>query len=153
MTLQPGDIAPNFALKDQNGKIRKSSDLRNKILILFFYPKDNTPGCTIEACGFKKEIKAFKDLGAEIWGVSGDNEESHRQFASKNNISYPLLSDNKNILRQKFFVPKVFGLIPGRVTFIIDKNKIIRHVFSDLLNASAHIKEALKIVKEINIER
>ena len=147
--MKAGDKAPEFILLDQTGKQRSSKQIKNKVLILFFYPKDDTPGCTIEACGFRDKYDLFKILGAEVWGVSNGDSRSHLDFANKNNLPYPLLCDKDNILRKKFGVPKFLGLIEGRVTYVIDSKGIIRHVFEDLLNGPAHIKEAIKVVKEI----
>ena len=148
MNLRIGDKIPFFRLKDQNNDIRSSEKL-NKPLILFFYPKDDTPGCTIEACGFRDKYDLFKILGAEVWGISNGDSQSHLEFANKNKLQYPLLCDINNILRRKFGVPKKIGFIEGRVTYIIDSNGIIVHIFEDLLNGPAHIKEAIKALKKL----
>ena len=148
MNLKIGDQIPLFSLKDQNGNIRTSNKLK-KSLVLFFYPKDDTPGCTIEACGFRDKYDLFKILGAEVWGISNGSTNSHLEFANKNKLQYPLLCDNKNILRRKFGVPKKLGFIEGRVTYIIDSDGAIIHIFEDLLNGPAHIKEAIRALKEI----
>ena len=148
MTLKIGDQIPSFSLKDQNGNIRTSNNL-NKSLVLFFYPKDDTPGCTIEACGFRDKYDLFKILGAEVWGISNGSIQSHLGFANKNKLQYPLLCDRNNILRKKFGVPKKLGLIEGRVTYIINSDGIIIHIFEDLLNGPAHIKEAIKALKKL----
>ncbi len=149
MSLKVGDQIPEFSLIDQSGKSRNNNEFKGKPLVLFFYPKDDTPGCTIEACGFRDKYDLFKILGASVCGVSNGNEESHREFSRKNNLPYPLLSDDGNKLRKAFGVPKVLGIIEGRVTYVIDAKGIIRHVFEDLLNGPAHIKEALKVLKQI----
>ena len=148
MNLRIGDKIPFFRLKDQNNDIRSSEKL-NKPLILFFYPKDDTPGCTIEACGFRDKYDLFKILGAEVWGISNGDSQSHFEFANKHKLQYPLLCDINNTLRRKFGVPKIFGFIEGRVTYIIDSNGIIVHIFEDLLNGPAHIKEAIKALKKL----
>ena len=148
MKLTIGDKIPSFCLKDQNGNIRKSDEL-NKALVLFFYPKDDTPGCTIEACGFRDKYDLFKILGAEVWGISNGNSQSHLEFAHKNKLQYPLLCDIDNKLRENFGVPKKLGFIEGRVTYIIDSNGIIIHIFEDLLNGPAHIKEAIMALKTL----
>ena len=148
MRLKVGDRVPSFSLKDQNGNTR-TSDKFNKTLVLFFYPKDDTPGCTIEACGFRDKYDLFKILGAEVWGISNGNSQSHLEFANKNKLQYPLLCDINNLLRKKFGVPKKLGFIEGRVTYIIDPNGLIIHIFEDLLNGPAHIKEAIKAIKKI----
>ena len=148
MKLKIGDKIPSFSLKDQNGNTKSSDELK-KSLVLFFYPKDDTPGCTIEACGFRDKYDLFKILGAEVWGISNGNSQSHLDFANKNKLQYPLLCDTNNILRRKFGVPKSLGFIEGRVTYIINSKGIIIHIFEDLLNGPAHIKEAIKALKEI----
>ena len=148
MNLKVGDKIPKFSLKDQHG-ISRTSDNLNKPLVLFFYPKDDTPGCTIEACGFRDKYDLFKILGAEVWGVSNGNSLSHFEFATKNKLQYPLLCDIKNILRKKFGVPKKLGFIEGRVTYLIDSNEMIIHIFEDFLNGPAHIKEAIRALKKL----
>ena len=148
MKLKIGDQIPSFSLKDQNGNIRTSNKVC-KSLVLFFYPKDDTPGCTIEACGFRDKYDLFKILGAEVWGISNGSIQSHLGFANKNKLQYPLLCDRNNILRKKFGVPKKLGLIEGRVTYIINSDGIIIHIFEDLLNGPAHIKEAIKALKKL----
>tara|TARA_Y100001968_G_C18857808_1_gene481146 strand:- start:46 stop:495 length:450 start_codon:yes stop_codon:yes gene_type:complete len=148
VNLKVGDKIPSFSLKDQNGNIRNSDNL-SQPLVLFFYPKDDTPGCTIEACGFRDKYDLFKILGAEVWGISNGSSKSHLDFANKNNLQYPLLCDLNNILRKKFGVPKTLGLIDGRVTYIINSEGLIIHIFEDLLNGPAHIKEAIRALKEL----
>lgn len=150
MPLKAGDQAPEIALEDQDGITRRSSDLNGKILVLFFYPKDDTPGCTAEACSFRDNHALFLNLGAEVWGVSGDDGVSHRQFAQKHNLPFPLLTDTSNQLRTSFGVPRALGLLPGRVTYVIDAQGIVRHVFNNLLNGPAHMEEARRIVELIN---
>ncbi len=148
MKLNVGDKIPSFSLKDQNGNIR-TSDKFNKPLVLFFYPKDDTPGCTIEVCGFRDKYDLFKILGAEVWGISNGNSQSHLEFATKNKLQYPLLCDINNTLRKKFGVPKKLGFIEGRVTYIMDSTGKIIHIFEDLLNGPAHIKEAIRALKQL----
>ena len=110
MKLKIGDQIPSFSLRDQNGDIR-TSDKLDKALVLFFYPKDDTPGCTIEACGFRDKYDLFKILGAEVWGISNGNSQSHLEFANKNKLQYPLLCDIDNKLRETFGVPKKLGFV------------------------------------------
>ncbi|MCP9882595.1 peroxiredoxin [Cyanobium sp. Alchichica 3B3-8F6] len=142
MGLAAGDRAPLVALLDQHGSERRSDQLAGKALVLFFYPKDDTPGCTAEACAFRDSYADLQALGAEVWGVSGDDLASHQRFASRHNIPYPLLVDQSNRLRQAFGVPNVLGLLPGRVTYVIDGEGVIRHVFNNLLDGAAHRNEA-----------
>ena len=149
MSLKVGSKIPDFLLLDQSGVKRSNKDVKGKSLVLFFYPKDDTPGCTIEVCGFRDKYDLFKILGAEVWGVSKGSKLSHLGFANKNKLQYPLLCDENDSLRKAFGLPKVLGLIEGRVTYIIDPQGIIRHIFEDLLNGPAHIKEAIRVLKEI----
>ena len=149
MSLKVGDPIPEFSLLDQEGSTRSNDQIKGKALILFFYPKDDTPGCTAEACGFRDKYDLFKIFGAEVWGVSSDNSNSHIKFVKKNDLPFPLLCDTNNTLRKLFGVPKVLGLIDGRVTYVIDTKGKIRHVFNDLLNGPAHVNEALRVLDEI----
>ncbi len=148
MKLKIGDKIPSFSLEDQNGNVR-TPDKFNKPLVLFFYPKDDTPGCTVEACGFRDKYDLFKILGAEVWGISNGNSRSHLEFAIKHKLKYPLLCDLNNNLRKQFGVPKTLGFIEGRVTYIINSQGIIIHIYEDLLNGAAHIKEAIIALKKI----
>ncbi|WP_320664792.1 peroxiredoxin [Prochlorococcus sp. MIT 1223] len=152
MPIKLGDKVPIFSLKDQFGKIKSNEKLKGKPYVLFFYPKDDTPGCTIEVCGFRDKYDLFKILGAEVWGVSNGDSDSHLEFANKNNLPYPLLCDTNNSLRKEFGVPKFLGLLEGRVTYIVDSKGTVCHIFEDLLNGPAHIKEALRVLKEIQIK-
>ncbi|WP_398335854.1 peroxiredoxin [Vulcanococcus sp.] len=147
--LSSGDRAPQIALTDQNGVERRSDQLAGKALVLFFYPKDDTPGCTMEACAFRDSYADLQALGAEVWGVSGDDAGSHQRFASRHNLPYPLLVDRGNQLRRAFGVPAVLGLLPGRVTYVIDADGLIRHVFNNLLDGPAHRREALEALRRL----
>ena len=140
--LNTGDRAPLIALADQNGTERHSDQLGGKALVLFFYPKDDTPGCTMEACAFRDNYAELQSLGAEVWGVSGDDASSHQRFATRHQLPYPLLVDQANGLRKAFGVPSVLGLLPGRVTYVIDASGVIRHIFNNLLDGPAHLREA-----------
>jgi peroxiredoxin Q/BCP len=147
--LSSGDHAPQIALTDQNGVERRSDQLADKALVLFFYPKDDTPGCTMEACAFRDSYADLQALGAEVWGVSGDDAGSHQRFASRHNLPYPLLVDRGNQLRRAFGVPAVLGLLPGRVTYVIDAGGVIRRVFNNLLDGPAHRREALEALRRL----
>ncbi len=149
--VQVGDRAPDFTLPTQKtGESFHLQDVIGKsIIVLYFYPKSNTAGCTAEACSFRDNYEVFKQAGAEVVGVSSDSEETQEQFASKYQLPFILLSDKHGTLRKLYGVPTTLGLLPGRVTYVIDKEGIVRHVFSDQLNATKHINEALKIVQEI----
>ena len=145
--LSTGDRAPLIALADQNGTERRSAQLGGKSLVWFFYPKDDTPGCTMEACAFRDSYADLQAMGAEVWGVSGDDAASHQRFAERHNLPYPLLVDRANQLRKAFGVPSVLGLLPGRVTYVIDSEGVIRHVFNNLLDGPAHRREAIEALK------
>jgi peroxiredoxin Q/BCP len=148
-TLAPGDPIPPIALEDAEGVLRRSDQLDGRALVLFFYPKDDTPGCTAEACAFRDSYADLKALGAEVWGVSGDDANSHRRFAARHQLPFPLLVDRGNGLRQAFGVPAVLGLLPGRVTFVIDGDGVVRHVFNNLLDGAAHRQEALAALRRL----
>jgi len=149
MALGVGDSLPDFSLEDQDGEMRSPTSVRGRWLVLFFYPKDDTPGCTAEACSFRDNAAVFKNLNAEVWGISGDDGVSHRRFATRHNLEYPLLSDKNNALRRSMNVPKAMGLLPGRVTYVVDGEGVIRHVFSNLLDGPAHVREAERIISTL----
>lgn len=149
MALAPGDPAPLIALPDQHGVERRSDQLAGKALVLFFYPKDDTPGCTAEACAFRDSYDDLQALGAEVWGISGDGAASHQRFATRHNLPFPLLVDGNNQVRRAFGVPSVLGLLPGRVTYVIDGHGVIRHVFNNLLDGPAHRAEALAALNKL----
>jgi len=118
--------------------------------VLFFYPKDNTPGCTAEACAFRDEYQDFQDLGAEVIGISSDSEESHQKFTQKNRLPFPLLADRGGKVRKLYEVPGVLlGLIPGRVTFVIDKEGIIRYIFNSLSGATDHVSKTKEVLQAL----
>jgi len=143
-----GDYAPDFVLKNQHGELVKLSDYKNRAnVVLFFYPKDDTPGCTAEACSFRDSYEGFKDSGAEVIGISSDDSASHLKFASKHSLPYTLLSDAGGKVRKLFGVPSSFIFLPGRVTYIIDKSGVIRHIFSSQLNVNKHVEEAMKVLE------
>jgi peroxiredoxin Q/BCP len=147
MGLSAGDRAPLIDLPDQQGNQHRSDQLNGQALVLFFYPKDDTPGCTMEACAFRDSFSDIQALGAVVWGVSGDNAASHQRFAARHNLPFPLLVDAGNKLRRAFGVPSVLGLLPGRVSYVIDGQGVIRHVFNNLLDGPAHRREALEALR------
>jgi peroxiredoxin Q/BCP len=149
MGLAVGDRAPQVVALDQQGVERRSDQLEGRWLVLFFYPKDDTPGCTAEACAFRDAYGDLQALGAEVWGVSGDDGTSHQRFASRHQLPFPLLVDRGNALRRAFGVPAVLGLLPGRVTYLIDPAGVIRHVFNNLLDGAAHQREALSVLQRL----
>lgn len=148
--IKTGDKLPEFELVDQNNKlvnIRQYIGTSN--LVIYFYPKDDTPGCTKEACTFRDFYEDFVYAGAKVIGISADDPSSHFNFAKKHNLPFVLLSDQENRVRKLFDVPKSFlGLIPGRVTYVIDKQGIVRGVFNSQLNIQKHVQEAIETLKQ-----
>jgi peroxiredoxin Q/BCP len=148
-----GDRASEFTLPDQSGTMVNLKDfLGSKIIVLYFYPKDFSKGCTAEACAFRDSYDVFVEAGAQVIGISSQSVESHNKFALVNKLPFILLSDEGGKIRKLYGVPASFGLLPGRVTYVIDKKGIVRHVFSSQLDAKKHIEEALRIVKELSME-
>ena len=146
--LAVGDRAPDFALRDQNGKLVTLSDFRGKqSVVVYFYPKDDTPGCTKESCSFRDQYTAFSDAGAEVLGISSDSEASHRAFAAKYRLPFSLLSDVGGRVRAAYGVPATLGFVPGRVTYVIDREGVIRHAFNSQTNAARHVNEALEVLR------
>jgi peroxiredoxin Q/BCP len=150
-TIQIGDHCPIFSLPDSLGKdIQVKDYLGQKILVLFFYPKDDTPGCTKEACAFRDAYADFVDLGCEVFGISSDAAATHQNFQQKHQLPYPLLSDSQKKVRQQFGVPgNLFGLIPGRVTYVIGLDGKVAGIFNSQTNPVGHITEALKVAKSL----
>ena len=146
-----GDNAPDFELPSQSGERVRLGDLvGDKTVVLYFYPKDDTPGCTAEACSFRDGYEAFTEAGAEVVGVSSDSAESHGRFSAKHSLPFLLLSDEGGRVRKLYGVPSTLGLFPGRVTYVIDKDGVVRHVFSSQLGATRHVDEALDVVRTLN---
>ncbi|MFO0912079.1 MAG: peroxiredoxin [Pirellulales bacterium] len=144
-SLVVGDRAPEFSATTHDGRtVRLSDYLGKRALVLFFYPKDGTPICTKEACAFRDSYEQFTAIGADVVGVSSDSESSHRDFASQYRLSFPLISDQDGSLRKAFRVPSTMGLLPGRVTYVIDREGIIRQVFSAQFAADEHVRQALQ---------
>lgn len=154
MALQVGDKIPNFSAKDTNGNNFDSSTVIGvKPVVFYFYPKDNTAGCTAQACSFRDQYEDFKDLGAEVIGISSDSVASHEKFAKRYKLPFLLLSDNDKKINKLFGVKaSLFGFLPGRVTYVADKSGIIQLVFDSVM-ATNHIPKALKIIKKIASEK
>ena len=145
--LAAGAQAPEFALEDQNGKRVALAEFHgHKNVVVYFYPKDDTPGCTRESCAFRDQFSDFADAGAEVIGISSDSVESHRKFAEKYRLPFTLLADPGGLVRKAFGVPSSLGVLPGRVTYVIDKQGVIRHAFNSQLNPAKHVDEALKVL-------
>ncbi len=149
-TISVGDRAPEFSVTSHTGEPIRLSDFRgDKVVVLFFYPKDGTPVCTKEACAFRDSYEQFSEAGAQVIGVSSSGGESHQAFATRHGLPFPLISDRDGALRKAFGVPKTLGFLPGRVTYVIDKEGIVRLVFSAQMTADRHVTEALDIVRQL----
>jgi peroxiredoxin Q/BCP len=145
-----GSLAPNFTLPSQSGKMVSLRDfLGKKPVILYFYPKDDTPGCTKEACAFRERHEDFRELNAEVIGISSDPVESHRSFAAKHELPFTLLSDEGGKVRKLYGASSTFGLVPGRVTYVLDEEGVVRHIFSSQLGVEEHVEEALEALRSI----
>ena len=149
MPIKVGDTAPNFTLPAQNGSTISLQDFRGKNVVLYFYPKDDTPGCTAESCAFRDQYEVFKSAGAEIVGVSADSAESHQKFAAKYNLPFTLLTDKGDQVRKLYGATAAFGLLPGRVTYVIDQQGVVQYVFDSMFNFKGHVEEALKTLQQI----
>jgi len=146
--IKEGDVAPDFTLSSQTGEKVTLSDYRGKqAVVVYFYPKDNTPGCTAESCAFRDSYEVFKTMGAEVIGISSDSIRSHDSFAKKYNLPFLLLSDVDNSIRNLYGVPSTMFILPGRVTYVIDKQGIVRNVFNSMMDFEAHVKEAVKTLQ------
>lgn len=150
MTVKVGDKVPEFSGIDTNGNLFESNSLiGKKPFVIYFYPKDNTRVCTEQACSFRDQYEEFKSLGAEVIGVSSDSLKSHQKFTAQHHLPFILLSDADKKLRKLFGVPNdLLGLIPGRVTYVINKEGIIQLVFNNM-SGKIHIDKALEILKKI----
>ncbi len=146
-----GDSAPDFALPNAEGEIIRLSDYRGKKdVVVYFYPKDYTGGCTAEACSFRDNYDEILAMGAEVIGVSSDSQASHKGFAEQYRLPFPLLSDTQGVARRAFDVPNTLGILPGRVTYVIDKQGVIRNVFTSQININKHITEALTTLRQLS---
>ncbi len=148
--LKIGSTIPAFSLPDQNGILFDiNSVLGKKNLVIYFYPKDDSPGCTAQACSFQDQFEVFKEADAVIIGISGQSVESHKEFALKHRLTFTLLSDEGNKIRKQFGVPtNLLGLLPGRVTYVADKTGKVIYIFNSQIQATKHVDEALRILKE-----
>lgn len=146
-SVQPGQAAPDFtAPKTGGGEFRLSDEKGKRAVVLYFYPKDETPGCTAEACAFRDLYEVFVDAGAEVVGVSGDSVASHERFAEHHELPFILVSDKGGAIRRLYGVKATLGIWPGRVTFVIDKDGFVRHSFASRIDAVRHVEEALRTI-------
>ena len=151
--IQVGDKAPDFTLASQSGEsVRLYDRLGDRVVVLYFYPRDETRGCTAEACAFRDSHEIFAKAGAEVIGVSSDSRGKHAAFAAHHKLPFTLLSDEAGRIRKSYGVPSVLGLLPGRVTYVIDRAGTVRHVFNSLTSISRHVGDALEIVRHLQTE-
>lgn len=143
--MELGEVLPNFTLKNQHGALVDSSNLIGLTpIVVFFYPKNFTPGCTKEVCGFRDHFEDFSEMGATVVGISADSEASHQKFAKRFQLPFDLLADTKNKVRKQFGVKSnLLGMLPGRETFVFDANGKLTYKVA-ALGADPHIKKALK---------
>lgn len=151
--IKEGEQIPHFALPDQEGNIRTAEEFRGKPLILFFYPRDETPGCVREACSFRDNYEKFLRSGVHVVGVSSDSKRSHKKFSEKYNLPFLLLSDKNNTLKKAIGVSSAFlGLIPGRETFVFDREGILRFRFKSQYRPRKHVTEVLEVIEAMGEE-
>ena len=150
MNLKVGSQFPDFKLNDENSKeFHLYKDLKSSFLVLYFYPKDETPGCTKQACYFKDSYEEFKEIDCEIIGISSDDSTSHTNFKNNYNLPFKLLSDLQSTLRKKIQLPNdFFGLSPGRITFLLNSKNEILFIYRSSLKMKSHINEILKFLKK-----
>lgn len=148
--LKVGETAPEFTLRSGAGAAVSLADFRGKAeVVLFFYPKDASPGCTAEACSFRDRYEDFREAGAEVIGVSSDSSDSHKRFSRSNHLPFLLLSDADGSVRARYGVSKTLGLFPGRTTFLIDREGVVRHIFSSQFLPTKHVSEMLGVLRSL----
>lgn len=146
-----GDAAPDFTLPDQWGEMVSLSGFRGRLnVVLYFYPRDGTPGCSMEAAAFRDNYRIFRDMGTEVIGISSDSVESHRSFTTTRGIPFKLLSDANGAVRQRYGVRPTLRLVPGRATYVIDRQGIVRFVFSSQLQPQRHADKALQAINAMS---
>ena len=144
-----GEPIPDVTFTSASGPVRVRDLIGQRALVLYFYPKDETPGCTAQACAFRDRYQDFVDAGADVVGVSADDAASHDGFKRHHNLPFTLLSDPGGAGAKAFGVKKTLGLIAGRVTFVIDRGGTIRHAFSSQVRVGKHVNEALEVVRKL----
>lgn len=149
--IDVGDTAPDLTLSTHAGEQVTLAEYRGKnAVVLFFYPKDGMPMCTKEACHFRDSYEDFVEAGATVIGISADTDKRHQDFAANHRLPYILVSDKKGKARRTFGVPKTMGFLPGRVTYVIDKEGVVRHIFSAQFDPDRHVQESLEVVRKLN---
>ncbi|KAJ7956022.1 Peroxiredoxin Q, chloroplastic [Quillaja saponaria] len=148
--VNKGSVPPAFTLKDQDGKNVSLSKFKGKPVVVYFYPADETPGCTKQACAFRDSYEKFKKAGAEVVGISGDDASSHKAFAKKYRLPFNLLSDEGNKVRKEWGVPAdLFGALPGRQTYVLDKKGVVQLIYNNQFQPEKHIDETLKLLQSL----
>lgn len=148
--VSKGQVPPSFKLKDQDGKLVSLDKFKGKPVVVYFYPADETPGCTKQACAFRDSYEKFKKAGAEVIGISGDDTASHKAFAKKYRLPFTLLSDEGNKVRKEWGVPSdLFGALPGRETYVLDKKGVVQLVYNNQFQPEKHIDETLKLLQSL----
>jgi len=148
--LKVGEIAPDFSLPAQDGAIVSLSQFKgHSPVVIFFYPKDETTICTKEVCAFRDSYEDFVKAGAIVVGISSDSAQSHQLFAGKHRLPYRLLSDGGGKVRKLFAVPNSLGLLPGRVTYVLDKESRVKLIFNSQMDAQKHVDEALRTIRQL----
>ncbi|XP_076888207.1 peroxiredoxin Q, chloroplastic-like [Bidens hawaiensis] len=148
--VNKGSVPPSFTLKDQDGKNVSLSKFKGKPVVVYFYPADETPGCTKQACAFRDSYEKFKKAGAQVVGISGDDAASHKAFAKKYRLPFTLLSDEGNKVRKEWGVPSdLFGTLPGRQTYVLDKNGVVQLIYNNQFQPEKHIDETLKLLQTL----
>lgn len=147
--MEKGDLIPDLTLRNQENKeVNLRAYVGKNPLVVYFYPKDNTPGCIREACSFRDQYEEFEDIGAKVFGISQDSVESHKKFSERYRLSFQLLSDKDRKAEKAFGVPRrLFGLLPGRVTFIFDVDGKLIHTFNSSLQPAKHIHESIEALQ------
>ena len=138
---------PEFNLYDEKRKFITEEDINGKWSVIFFYPKDESPGCTLQSCSFRDKYEEFNNLGVQIFGVSSDSVSSHKRFKKRHNLQYSLLSDKGGILAESLRLKKNLGFLPARVTLIVNPEGIIIYAHTSQLGVTGHVRKALKEIK------
>lgn len=150
--LEVGTVAPEFSLFDQDNTLRSLSDFKGSYVVLYFYPKDETPGCTQEACHLRNNFEEFEDKGIKIIGINYDSPKSHKAFQNKHHLQFILLTDADKNVAKKYGTKRSLLPIPYRMTFVIDPQGIICAVLPDV-SVSTHADDVLKIIKQQKSKR
>ena len=151
-SLAIGDYIPQFELYDQKGGLFSTKDYKNKPLVIFFYPKDHTPGCRAQVCAFRNYEKEFSATGAQVIGINSGTVKEHNAFAKKYALNYPVLSDPNHEVRKSFGSPGLFfNRVADRVTFVTDAQHRIVFTFKSLSKATRHVNESLNFLQNLGL--